>query len=252
MLKAGWSEETDGVIYGGIQVDNNPNLLKSLHTLAYAVGEPPDGLFAMLEKESVPMLQVALPESDMANLQQTTSLNVSHVFVAHRNASLWFAAGNENAWKKLVSASEQCANSAVAGRAPLFTAKAAIDEWMQLPEEDPVGVGSLIRWLDANVAAFPPSPMGMIWGNAKPTPILEPVFQLGGEQNAGMTVIADKAGLRLKLNIGEAIGNYYVARMIDAQDRMFSQSRKQQKEAQKKAKEKQKEAATKAAAKAGS
>lgn len=224
LLKADHSEESDGVIYGGIQVDRNPNLLRSIFTLANTIGTPPEGLLELIEKDGQEVIQVNLSEPDIANLALATSLKFSHVYVTHSNACLWFAAGGENAYEMLRVAIEKSSNADMATRTPLLTAKLDVDNWMRLPEDDPTGFGNLLRWMDENSAAFPPGPMNVQFGNRtdKPTPLLKRVFDLGGDQDANVRIIADSAGLRLSLNIGEAIGNYYIARLVDMQDKMMS------------------------------
>ena len=230
ILKAGWTEQSDGVIYGGLQVDNNPNLLRSLFTLATKSPNAPENVFELIEKDGQEVIQFTLPESDVVETEKRTSLKLTHVFVTHQHSCLWIAAGGENAYEILRASMDRSANSGLAARAPLFTGKIDFDRWLQLPEDDPVGVSQLLTWLDANVAAFPPSPMsfavlGAGQEQSKPTPLLERIFDLGGERQMGFSVMADQSGLRASLKIGEAIGNYYLARMIDAQDRMFSQQR---------------------------
>ena len=239
LLKADHSEESDGVIYGGVQADHNPNLLRSVFTLASTIDTPPGGLLELIEKDGLEVMQINLPESDTEILQKLTSLKFTHVYITHSNACLWFAAGGENAYEKLRVAVGRCSNADLAARAPLFTANVDVNKWLQLPEDDPTGVGNLLRWMDENMAAFPPGPMSFQFGRReeKPTPLLNRVLELGGAQDFNIRGIADAAGLRLSLNIGEAIGNYYVARMVDMQDRMMSQQVKQMEEAQKKAKD---------------
>ena len=235
LLKADYSEKSDGVIYGGVQMDHNPNLLRSIFTLVNTIRTPPEGRFELIEKDGREVIRINLPESDTQGLTAATSLKLSHVYITHSNACLWFAAGSANAYEKLRVAIDQSSNPDMATRAPIFTARIDVNQWMQLPEEDPTGVGNLLRWLDENSVMFPPGPMSFQLGGRtdKPTPLLERVFELGGDQDVNIRVIADSGGVRLSLGIGEAIGNYYVARMVDAQDRMRSQQLKRTEERQK-------------------
>lgn len=238
LLKVDHSEESDGVIYGGIQMDHNPNLLRSVFTLANTIRTPPEGLLELIEKDGQEVIQINLPESDAVGLTMSTSLKLSHVYITHSNACLWFAAGGENAYKQLRVAIDKCSNADMATRAALFTANVDVNRWLELPEDDPTGVGNLLRWMDENEAMFPPSPMSASFGgrDVKPTPLLQPALELGGDQDANIRIISDSAGLRLSLAIGEAIGNYYVARMVDFQDRMMGQQLKRREETEKKAK----------------
>lgn len=247
MLKAGWTEATNGVFYGGIQVDHNANLLRSLFDLATNIRTPPEGLFELVEKDGVEMIRIQIPETERTMLTSVLSLSITDVYVAHQNSCLWFAAGHENAYLQVLAASEKSASSNRGGRAPLFTGNVAFDEWLMLPEDDPVGVGNLIRWLDENEPLFPVGWMGIGFGarGGKPNPVLSRVKALGGDEELDFTVIADKAGLRGTLKIGEAPANYYIARMIDAQDRQMSQSMERAKKAQEEAAKKAKAKASK-------
>jgi len=223
LVKVGWSEETDGVIYGGLQVDNNIALLRSLHTLYLKLRPSGEHTVHLEEKDGKEVIHLQFPEPLMKGLKDNSSLTLSHAWIVHHNSCLWFAVGNENAYKILKSSMDRGGETGLASGAPLLTANIDTDRWMELPEDDPVGVGNLLRWMDANQPAFPPNPMTIAMGGfgveiQKPKPLLKPVFDLGGERNARCTIIADRGGLRLSLNIGEAIGNYYLARIIDMQD----------------------------------
>ena len=56
-------------------------------------------------------------------------------------------------------------------------------------------------------------------------------FDLGGAQQASLTVQADESGILVQAAIGEALANHMLARMIDAQEGMMKRMEKQQKEA---------------------
>ncbi|MEZ6132567.1 MAG: hypothetical protein R3C59_28205 [Planctomycetaceae bacterium] len=225
-VKAGWTEASGGVIYAGLQVDDNPNLLRSLQTLALMDDGIAQNGLELIQKDGQDVLQFVLPEVVTQWIAEQTSLQLTHVSLTHQNSCLWLAVGQEDAWELLQQSIDRCSDTGLAVKAPLFTAKLDVERWLQLPEDDPVGVGNLLRWLDANQRAFPPGPMSISFGgqkpDEKPTALLVPVMELGGDRNAEFTVLADRSGLRVSLSLGEAIANYYVARMIDMQDRQFS------------------------------
>ena len=125
----------------------------------------------------------------------------------------------------------------------MLTAAVDVDRWLSYPQDDSTGIAGLLLWLDANLNEFPLGPMSFQFGGGqpeKPTPLLQRVADLGGEMQVGLTVIADKGGIRLNLKMGEVIANYYVARMLDAQEKMVSRQRVAAEEAAKKASEKAK------------
>jgi hypothetical protein len=67
--------------------------------------------------------------------------------------------------------------------------------------------------------------------------------QLGGDQTANFSLEADESGLLLQVSFGEAIANYMVAGMIDAQEAMMEEQQKNAEEMQRKQTEALKEAA---------
>ncbi len=172
-------------------------------------------------------------------IAEDTSLTLTHAYLTHQNSCLWFAVGGENAIEIIRSSIARCSASGLAARAPLLTATVDMDRWLSYPQDDPTGVAGLLLWLDANRQEFPPSPMSFAFRGGrggKPTPLLHRVADLGGEMQAGLTIIADRGGIRLNLKMGEVIANYYVARMIDAQEKMMGRQRTQAKERAEKAK----------------
>lgn len=249
-LKAGWTEESGGVLYGGIQVDDNPELLRGLyHLMTNAPGAPSTAKEAMSfsETEGQQSITVVIPEHDAAALQRQTSINISHVYIIHRNSCLWIAGGRENAIQILNRSAAKCENAGLAARAPLITASIDVERWLSYPQDDEAGIGGLLTWLDANVSEFPPSPMSFQFsrrmaGMDKPAPLLQRCIDLGGDRKASFSVIADRSGVRASAKMGEAIANYYVARMVDGQDRMMRFQRKRAEERSKEAREKAKAA----------
>ena len=240
-VKVGWTEASGGVIYGGLQVDDNPALLRSLYDVAIAANAPTAvaEAFQIVETDGQEVVQITLPDGVTNDIARDTSLTLTHAYITHQNSCLWFAVGGENAFDIIRSSVARCSSSGLAARAPLLTASVDMDRWMSYPQDDPTGVAGLLLWLDANQNAFPPSPMSFQFGgrqSEKPTPLLQRVADLGGEMQAGLTVIADKGGIRLNLKMGEVIANYYVARMVDSQEKMISRSRDQARERAEKAK----------------
>lgn len=229
LLKVGWSEGSGGVIYGGLQVDNNPALLTALYRMAVQVPDAPAELteaFALTESDGIPMIRVTLPPEAVADLVRETSLRPTHLFLAHQNSCLWFALGGENASGMLHQSIARCDSTGLASRAPLLTAHIDVERWLAWPQDDPTGIPGLLLWLDANRFEFPPSPVSQafMFGRSdteKPTPLLQRCLDLGGERTGSLTVTADGGGLRASVRLGKSLANYYVARMMDAQESMM-------------------------------
>ena len=240
LLKAGWSDSSGGVFYGGLQVNENPQLLRSLHHLmTHADGAPSDisDMITLSENEDRPVIRFNLPTEVVEHFAVESGLRISHVYLMHDGSRLWFAAGAENANEILRQSIDRCNEGGLAYRTPLFTAKIDMQRWLAYPQEDPSGIAPLPHWLDQNTWWFPPNPTAVSFlrnnlAAGQPQPIMQRVFDLGGAQQAGLTVEADESGILVQASIGEALANHMLARMIDAQEGMMRQSQKQMEEAQ--------------------
>lgn len=224
--KAGWSQASDGVFYGGIRVGNNEGLIDAVVTLLQATN-PPDGIMETVEKNGLAALQIKLPQSQQEFITRSSGLKLSHIYVTQGASCLWFAIGNENAIEIIRQSIARCESGGSAGRTPVLSAEVDGEAWLALPQDDPVGVGGLLMYLDENVAAFPPGPMMMMmrFGNSqKPTPFLQRCIDLGGNHRASLQVVADRSGLKVDAELGEVIGNYMLIRMIDSQEQMMQRS----------------------------
>jgi hypothetical protein len=249
LAKAGWSDSSGGVFYGGIQVSENPDLLRSLHyfmTHAGSVAPNIEEIITLSEVDGRQIIQVNVPTKEIEQLAETSGMRISHAYLIHDGNRLWFAAGAENAKEILRQSMDQCNSSGLAYQTPLLTVKIDMQRWLDYPLEDASGIAPLPRWLDENAWWFPPSPFSFVsmsneglGGNAnKPKPIMQRVFDLGGSQQGSLTVQADESGILVQAALGEALANHMVARMIEAQDGMM----KRQQKAQTKALEEQKKA----------
>ena len=246
LAKAGWSDSSGGVLYGGVQVSENPDLLRSLHYfMTHAGNVPPniEEIITLSEADGRPMIRVNVPPQEVEKLAETSGMRISHAYLMHEGHRLWFAAGAENAKEILRQSIDQCNSSGLAYQTPLLTVKIDMKRWLDYPLEDASGIAPLPRWLDENAWWFPPTPISVSNGMmgtdpGKPVPIMQRVFDLGGSQQGSLTVQADESGILVQAALGEALANHMVARMINAQEGMM----KQQQEAQKAAIEAQQKA----------
>lgn len=234
-IKAGWSEASDGVFYGGLRVGSNEGLIEAVVTLLQATS-PPDGLMELTNEDGLSVLHLSIPKREQEQIAQASGLNLSDVFITQGASCVWFAVGNENAVQMIKSSIARCESGGAAGRAPLMSAEVDGKAWLALPQDDPVGVTSLLTYLDANQPMFPPSPLmfGSGGGN-KPTPLLQRCIDLGGNHRASMQVVADRSGLKVDAEIGEVIGNYLLVRQLDLQNQMMRRNQEQVKKAQEQA-----------------
>ncbi len=242
LLKAGWSDASGGVFYGGIQVSENPNLLRSLHyfmTHAGSVAPNIEEIITLSEDDGRPMIRVNLPPQEVEGFAATSGMRISHAYLIHEGNRLWFAAGAENAKEMLRQSIDRCNSGGLAYQTPLLTVKVDMKQWLEYPLEDASGIAPLPRWLDENAWWFPPSPMTFVsisnegFGSdpEKPQPIMQRVFDLGGSQQGSLTVQADESGILIQAALGEALANHMVARMIESQEGMMKRSQEAQAEA---------------------
>ena len=244
LLKVGWTEASGGVVYGGLQVIDDPELLKNLHHLLTHLPNSPPGIEQFLTLEESNGMQVIVvrpPEDGIEELRSATGANITHVYLAHQNSCLWFAAGTEKAVEIIRESAARCSEGAGATRTPLLSGRIDMERWLSYPQDDPAQIASMPHWLDENAWWFPPSPFTMAVNLAnspeKPEPIMQRVFDLGGSQQAQVTLEADESGILLQASLGEALGNHIIARMIASQEQMMAQSRKMMEEQQKAAEE---------------
>ena len=247
MLKAAWTEDTGGVIFGGLQLDGHPGLLQAFHTMLVNTPNAPSNaneICTLAESDGYQTLLIRLPSETIEEIVDKTSLRPTHIYVVQRNSCLWFAAGTEESAQMIHQSADRCEAGGILARTPLLSVRVDIERWLAYPQDDASGVGGLLAWLDANRPEFPPSPFSMQFAfrasQGKPTPLLQRCIDLGGETTTHFQVIADRGGVKGTLRMGEAVANYYVARIIDAQDSMQRRALDQQREMQEKLKAEQK------------
>ena len=244
LMKAGWTKASDGVFYGGLQLNDNPELLKNVHYVLLHLPNADEAIEKMITLEDRQGLQVIVfrfPDDVVEGMRQTIGANITHMYLAHQNSCLWYAAGTENAVEIIRQSVERCTQNTRAARTPLVSGRLDMERWLGYPQDDPAKITSMLHWLDENAYWFPPTPMmamtGLSNGTQKPTPLIQRVFDLGGSQQLDMSIEADESGLLLQLSLGEAVANYMVARMIDAQETMMEEQQKEVQEMQRKQEE---------------
>lgn len=249
LMKAGWTKASDGVFYGGLQLNENPELLKNVH---YVLTHLPNGdeaiekMMTLEDRQGLQVIVFRFPDDAVEEMRQAIGANITHMYLAHQNSCLWYAAGTENAVEIIRQSVERCTQNTRAARTPLVSGRLDMERWLGYPQDDPAKITSMLHWLDENAYWFPPTPMMGFGGTPqKPHPLIQRVFDLGGSQQMDLSLEADESGLLLQLSLGEAVANYMVARMIDAQETMMEQQQKNVMEMQRKQEEALKEAAKK-------
>jgi len=249
LMKAGWTQASDGVLYGGLQLNENPELLKNVHYVLLHLPNADEAIEKMMTLEDRQGLQVIVfrfPDDVVEGMRQAIGANITHLYLAHQNSCLWYAAGTENAVEIIRQSVERCTQNTRAARTPLVSGRLDMERWLGYPQDDPAEITSMLHWLDENAYWFPPTPMMAFDGDPqKPNPLIQRVFDLGGSQQIDLSLDADESGLLLQLSLGEAVANYMVARMIDGQETMMQEQQKQTRKMQEEQLKALKEAADK-------
>ena len=249
LVKAGWTKASDGVLYGGLQLNENPELLKNVHYVLMHLPNADEAIEKMMTLEDRQGLQVIVfrvPDAVVEDMRQAIGANITHLYLAHQNSCLWYAAGTENAVEIIRQSVERCAQNTRAARTPLVSGRLDMERWLGYPQDDPAKITPMLHWLDENAYWFPPTPMMAFDGDPqKPHPLMQRVFDLGGSQQIDLSLEADESGLLLQLSLGEAVANYMVARMIDGQETLMQEQQKQTKKMQEEQLEALKDAADK-------
>jgi hypothetical protein len=224
-VKVGWTPSSDGVIYGGVQVDDNPQLLRNLYNLMTGDDLPTDAVerLSIGKKGDLQMIQFAIP-----NAPAGVPVNLTHAFLCHAEGCLWFAAGSDHCWDILRQSIERCRNAVgLRQRTPLFTAQVDVAKWMAFPQDDPTGIGSLPDWGDSALSGVfmdslqvrsagteVSSPAGDEARSKGPTGLMQRVIDMGGSQAASLELFADKSGVSLRGSLGAALGRYLIAQWL--------------------------------------
>jgi hypothetical protein len=225
-------------------VSDTPDLLQNLYAIAklQGVGDADGPKLDLLERDGIQTIVLQIPETDIEQLRAESGLNITHLYLAHQQSCLWIAAGTEAAFDIIKQSVTKCSETSGAVRTPLVSGRIDMQKWLSYPQDDPARVAQLPFWLDENSWAFPPSPMMALGisgrdGSAKPTPIMQRVFDLGGSQQGHFALEADEGGLLLTASLGEALANHMVVRMIDSQDAMRKEQQQRIEEQRKKIEE---------------
>ena len=227
MVKAGWSEASGGVFYGGVQCHDDPQFLKSVHhllTYAFRNESGVEDRITLDDSEGMQVIVVRLPEVCTKEIRASIGANITHVYFAHENRCLWFAAGTEKAVEIIRQSVASCVNSSRLARTPLASGRIDMERWLSYPQDDPAGIAQMPDWMDENLWWFPPHPFKELFGigsmgpQGRPSPVMRQVFDLGGAQQAGFALETDEGGILLTGFLGEALANHIVARIMNAQE----------------------------------
>ena len=129
LFKVGWTKESAGVVYGGIQLHDNPELLPGtfqlmVHTLSQLMAHPQavagnEPMIEMVQDGNMEFIRIVLPDDAVNLITESLGAQITHVYLTHQNSCLWFAAGGENA-KEIIRLSVAQCDESNATRTPFF------------------------------------------------------------------------------------------------------------------------------------
>jgi hypothetical protein len=244
LAKMDWTQQSGTVIYGGMQVDDNPQLLKTVHDWLsrQVLPESMADRLAIVEKDAMPMIAIRLPD-----VPAESSVRLTYAYIAHSNSCLWFTLGGEEAYRILKPTLEKLNGASVRTKAPLLSIKADFGRWMSLPQDDPTGLAKILFMADSGFQQSMESRRPSVTSESVPAVVnssessspdstgddsaevsapvstddglLQKVLDLGGTRDASLVFDADGSGFTLKGQVGVTVVRYFVARylkMLDA------------------------------------
>ena len=220
LVKVGWTEQSGAVVYGGLQIDDNPNLVNSLMTILKDE-EPPDEFYELTQKGELQMLQINIPDDEMPE-----GLHLGRLYITQSNSCLWFAIGGENASAILTQSITRCQESGGRARTPVLTAIVDLQRWMSYPQDDPTGLTRLPE-LGSQMMAdlFNKSiPAYDLDGPNVDRDLMLRALSKGGTQDLSVFIDADESGLLVKGTVGSAIARAYVAQVLSMVDQSIDAS----------------------------
>lgn len=216
-LKLGWTEASGGVIYGGVRVGDNPELLNSVLTLLTPESTPQDihDRFDLTKRGELDVIEFLIPNTEF---DKDSPIKLSHLYIAHANSCLWFCVGGENSYQILQNSIAACSSSGRRISTRVFSAEIDLQKWLQYPQDDPTGLSALPHLADAAMAGS----MSSVADGTVPTGnLMQRAIELGGRQDIRIHLDSSSSGLKLSTEIGKAFGNYVVGRWIQMADLAF-------------------------------
>jgi hypothetical protein len=214
LLKVGWTRESGAVIYGGIHVDEHPQLLDAI-LICLRDGASSDESYELMQRDDLQLLQIRVPADANPDF-----LRLTHLYIAHSNSCLWFALGGENSHAILARSLARVNESGGRQKTPLLTANIDLQRWMDYPQDDETGLTQLpqlyCQVIDSWVGEFgrepnPHDPPG-------PSNVAFQAMQLGGSKDLSLVMNADQSGMLIQCQLGSALARSWLASFIVAVD----------------------------------
>lgn len=218
LFKISHTPETDGVIYGGLRL-NSPELNQK--TLEQMFPEnsgvkSEQATVSWSDDRGVKVVRISVAEESARQIEETSSLRITDVYLAYDREVLWYAIGNAGAVEKIHTCVALCAADSAPRTSSLLTFDLDAGLLISYPRLDPVGVGGLLQWCDQTCRySFLPPPNPFLEVRAIKAPrVLDQILNLGGPQTVGCRIDTDGKKINMRLILGECVVNYLSAVVI--------------------------------------
>jgi hypothetical protein len=216
-VKLGWSKESGGVIYGGVQLNENPELLAAIQSEENDDGEL-DTQSEMVQLHDMSMLKMLIPEDS-----ELEPVKLSHIYLANVDSCLWFAVGGENAHEMIHQSVTRCREAAGRISTPVFTAAVDLQRWADYPQDDATGLTTLHEHFYYGISSLVSFMAEDFMGNPDTDEeeaddshdeVFQRAMSLGGSRAVSFTVDTDESGLVARGSVGDAVARGYAAAMV--------------------------------------
>jgi hypothetical protein len=216
-VKLGWSKESGGVIYGGVQLNENPELLAAIQSAENDDGEL-DTQSEMVQLHDMSMLKMLIPEDS-----ELEPVKLSHVYLANVDSCLWFAVGGENAHEMIHQSVTRCREAAGRISTPVFTAAVDLQRWADYPQDDATGLTTLHQHLYYGMSSLVSFMADDFMGSPDTdeeeaddshNEVFQRAMSLGGSRAVSFTVDTDESGLVARGSVGGAVARGYAAATV--------------------------------------
>ena len=227
-VKIGWSKESGGVIYGGVQLNDNPELLAAIQAAANEDGEL-DGQSEMVQLHDMTMLKMRVPADGVLD-----PVKLTHVYLANVDSCLWFAVGGENAHEIIRQSVTRCRDAAGRISTPVFTAAVDLSRWADYPQDDATGLTTLHQHLYSGISSlfsfmtddFMGNPVNdKLEADDSNHEVFQRAMALGGSRAVSFTVDTDESGFVARGSVGDAVARGYAASIVVTVDELFMKSK---------------------------
>lgn len=211
--KLGWTQASGSVLYGGMSVGDNPELLQSVLTLLTPETAAQDIVdrFDIVQLGGRDVIRFQIPQDVFG---EDAPFRLTHLYITHANSCLWCCAGGESAWQILEQSIAACEAAGLRTSTRVFTASLDLQQWLSYPSDDPTGLAMLPRVMDRLMTQ---SLEDNISGEAQQN-LLQRVIDLGGRTDIQVAFDTSETGLRLESEIGQTFGSYVVAQYLQLFD----------------------------------